>query len=279
MIDNIKNLVKLNIENKQYLINISSYFSFILSNLVFLIFVPNELSKIFFINYSIANGIFTYLVVLLFSQKKIIDVRYFLIFFLTTTIYCYFFEDLISLIWLYTFILIYADYFFSQKKYIKSNLFIKLFLLLFSCLLLFDQFTIYVIMNIKILFLMICITIFYILRIDISYPLEIKKPNFYVISTTIIYFGSLYVIAFVSVNEFIKLLYISFQIFLSIRLKIFDLNIRGILKLNRYRKILFFLTIIYFMLISIYSNSYFILILFLFSYLSLDYVKKKFIQN
>ena len=48
--------------------------------------------------------------------------------------------------------------------------------------------------------------------------LEVKKPNLYVISTCIIYFGSLYIIAVISINEFIKLFYISFQVFLSIRL-------------------------------------------------------------
>jgi len=279
MIGNIKNLIKSNIENKQYFTNILSYFLFILSNLVFLILVPNELSKIFFINYSIANGIFSYLVVLLFSKKENIDIRYFLIFFSISTIFCYFFKNIISLIWLYTFILIYSDYFFSQKKHIKANLFIKFSLLLISCLLFFDQFTLSLVMNIKILFLIICITIFYIFKIHLSFPLEVKKPNFYVISTCIVYFGSLYIIALISVNEFIKLLYISFQIFLSIKLKIFDLKIRGILKIDNNKKILFLLACIYFMLLSIYSNSYFILFLFLISYLSLHYVEKKFIQN
>ena len=48
MIDNIKNLVKLKIENKGYFINVLSYFYSFLSNLIFLILIPNELSKIFF---------------------------------------------------------------------------------------------------------------------------------------------------------------------------------------------------------------------------------------
>ncbi len=183
------------------------------------------------------------------------------------------------MIWFYTLILIYADYFFSQKKYIKSNLFLKFSLLLISCLLIFDQFSLYLVMSIKILFLLISILIFYILNIHSSDPLEIKKPNLYVISTCIIYFGSLYVIAFVTINELIKLFYISFQVFLSIRLKIFDLNIRGILKTNKYRKILFISALIYFMTISIYFNLYYLLVLFLISYFSLNYVDKRFIQN
>tara|TARA_B100000123_G_scaffold38051_1_gene25080 strand:+ start:241 stop:510 length:270 start_codon:yes stop_codon:yes gene_type:complete len=89
----------------------------------------------------------------------------------------------------------------------------------------------------------------------------------------------LYIIAFITVNELIKLFYISFQVFLSIRLKIFDLNIRGILKINKYGKILFISALIYFMAISIYFNLYLLLILFLISYFSLDYVEKRFIQN
>ena len=188
-------------------------------------------------------------------------------------------DNLTFLVWFYTLILIYADYFFSQKKYIKSNLLIKFSLLLISCLLFFDQFSLYFVMNIKILYLLICIFTFYILKIDSSNSLKVKKPNLYVISTCVIYFGSLYIIAFITVNELIKLFYISFQVFLSIRLKIFDLNIRGILKINKYGKILFISALIYFMAISIYFNLYFLLILFLISYFSLDYVEKRFIQN
>ncbi len=279
MTSDINDLFKLKKKNNKYLINILSYFIFFLSNLVFLILIPSELNKVFFVNYSIANGVFSYFIVLIFSQKKIIDTKFSLFFFTLFTIFCFTSDSLIFLIWFYTSILIYADYFFSQKKYIKSNLFIKFSLLLISCLLFFDQFSLYLVMNIKILYLLICILTFYILKIDQSNTLEVKKPNLYVISTCIIYFGSLYIIAFITVNELIKLFYISFQVFLSIRLKIFDLNIRGILKINKYGKIIFISALIYFMTISIFSNLYFLLILFLISYFSLDYVDKKFIQN
>ena len=68
-------------KDKKSIINISSYIFFILSNLIFLILIPSELSKIFFINYTIANGFFSYLVVLLFSKKENVDVKYFLFFF------------------------------------------------------------------------------------------------------------------------------------------------------------------------------------------------------
>ena len=279
MIENIKNSHVFKKGNKDYLINILSYSLFTLSNLVFIFLIPSEISKIFLLNYSIANGVLSYVIVLLFSKKKILDVRFFLSLFLVSIVYCYFFLNLVILIWLYTFILIYSDYFFSQKRFIISNLLIKFFLFLISCLLFIDQFTIVLVMNIKIIFLIICITIFYILKIHLSLPLEIKRPNYYVVSTCAIYFGSLYIIAFVSANEFINLFYISFQIFLSIRLKIFDLNIRGIIKLKKYGKILFILACIYFMIITIYSSSYFLFILFLITYYSLSYAEKKFINN
>ena len=61
----------LKIKNSKSFINISSYFLFVLSNLIFLILIPSELSKVFFINYSIANGVFSYLVIVIFSKKKI----------------------------------------------------------------------------------------------------------------------------------------------------------------------------------------------------------------
>ena len=276
---NIRNLYQLKKENNKHLINIFSYFLFFLSNLVFLLLIPSELSKLFFLNYSLANGIFSYFVVLLFSQKKILDTKFFLIPFIFSIIYCFILDSLTFLIWLYTLILIYADYFFSQKKYFKSNLFIKFSLLLISCLLFFDKFTLYLVMNIKILFLCICILVFYIFKIDSSNQLEVKRPNLYVFSTCIIYFGSLYVIALVSINELIKLFYISFQIFLSIKLKIFDLKIRRIMKISKFKKILFITPLMYFMILSIYSNSYFLLIIFIISYFSLSYVDKRFIQN
>ncbi len=279
MFGDISNLFKFKNQNKGYFINVLSYLLFFFSNLIFLILIPNELSKVFFKNYAIANGFFSYLVVLTFSQKKIIDVKYFLSFFVFSLFFCYIFENLVGLIWLYTFVLIYSDYFFSQKKYIKTNLLIKFSLVLISCLLIFDQFTLSFVMNAKILYLLIFIIIFYLSRIHSSYPLEVQKPNLYVISTCIIYFGSLYIIAFISINEFIKLFYISFQVFLSIRLKLFDLNIRGILKVNNYNKILFFLAFIYFIILSVYSSSYFIIILYLTSNLFLNYVDKKFIRN
>ena len=279
MMSDIDSLLKLKKKNNKYLINILSYFIFFLSNLVFLILIPSELNKVFFLNYSIANGVFSYFIVLLFSQKKIIDTKFSLLLFILLTIFCFMIDNLTFLIWFYTLILIYADYFFSQKKYIKSNLLIKFSLLLISCLLFFDQFSLHLVMNIKILYLLVCISTFYILKIDTSNSLEVKKPNLYVISTCVIYFGSLYIIAFITVNELIKLFYISFQVFLSIRLKILDLNIRGILKINKYGKILFISALIYFMTISIYFNLYFLLILFLISYISLDYVDKRFVQN
>jgi len=275
MINYINSILK--IKDKKSLINILSYILFILSNLIFLILIPSEFNKIFFINYSVANGVFSYLVVLIFSRKENLDVRFFLIFFFLTSLYCYIKADLITLIWLYTSILIYADYFFSQKKYIYSNLFIRLLLFLLSCLLLFEQFTLFFVMYIKVLFLLVCITIYYILRIYLSHPLKVKKPNLYVISTCIIYFGSLYIIAYISINEFLKLFYISFQFFLSIRLKLFDLNIRGILKINNHSKTLFILAFIYFTILSIYSTSYIMFILYLTSHFSLSYVEKKFI--
>ena len=278
MLNNILNIFKFKNYDNKYFINLLSYFLFTLSNLVFLILIPYDYAKSFFIHYSVASGIFSYFVVLLFSKKKNLEVKYLLFLAIFGTIYSNFFESLILLIWVYTLVIIYADYFFSQKKYIKTNFFIKFFLLVLSCLLFIDQMSIFLVMNIKIIFLLICIIIFYVNKIHSSYPLEFKHPNLYVFSTCLIYFGSLYLIAYLSLDEFIKLFYISFQIFLSIKLKIFDLGIRGILKLKKINIILFISGSLYFILFSIYTTSYFIMILFLITYFTLEYVKRKFIQ-
>ena len=70
MIENIKNSHVFKKGNKDYLINILSYSLFTLSNLVFIFLIPSEISKIFLLNYSIANGVLSYVIVLLFSKKK-----------------------------------------------------------------------------------------------------------------------------------------------------------------------------------------------------------------
>ena len=57
-------------KDKKSIINISSYIFFILSNLIFLILIPSELSKVFFINYTIANGFFSYICKFYYFLKK-----------------------------------------------------------------------------------------------------------------------------------------------------------------------------------------------------------------
>ncbi len=48
MVNDINNFFKLKNKNGEFIINISSYFIFFLSNLVFLLLIPSELNKVFF---------------------------------------------------------------------------------------------------------------------------------------------------------------------------------------------------------------------------------------
>ena len=278
MILKIQSLFKLIKQEKKIIINITSYSFFVLSNIILLLLIPENQSKNFFLHYSVANGIFSYIVVLIFSKNIQFDIKYFIIIIITLLITANYLSIFNLLIWIYTLVVIFSDYFFSQKKYIKTNLFIKFFLFASSFLLLVEEIHISMVLNIKIFFLVSIILLFYLKKIHDSFSLKVKHPNLYVMSTCLIYFGSLYLIAYFSLIEFLKIFYISFQIFLSLKLKIFDLNIRGIIKFHKVDKIMFLIGLFYFIFFSIYTNIYFIILLFMISYLLLNYVEKKFIK-
>jgi hypothetical protein len=264
------------------MINISSYILFNLSNLIFIVLLPSNFLKVFLINFSIASGIFSYLALLIFSntnfklsEKYVICVGFLnLLFFIL-----YPYNNLNSLyIWMYSAIIIYADYYFSQNDNFKINFLIKLILFLLSFLLFIDNISPILVIQIKILFLIIFISIFFLKKNNSCKILRIKKPNLYVLSTCIVYYGTLFMIAYFFNPVYMKLIYIVFQIFLSFHLKIFDLKIRKILSLSlNYKKLLFTVSLTLFILLSYYYNNYYIMSIYIICYLFLNYVEKKFL--
>lgn len=264
------------------MINLISYIFYSLSNLLFIFLLPDTYTKFFLANYSLASGIFTYLNILIYSNKiKLNDSVIILIglFSLVTYVFLNYRIPESIYIWIYTGILIYSDYYFSQRQSNTINFLIKLSLFFLSLLLLFNFLSPIDIMQMKILLLTSFILFFYFTSQSSFTKLNVNNPNLYVLSTCCIYFGSLFVLSIYINDQIIKFTYISFQLFLTFQLKMFDLKLRSIFTLKTtYRNFLNILSFVFFTLFSIYFQSFLVLFMFLISYFSLNYVDKKFVE-
>ena len=211
------------------MINILSYFFYNLSNLILFILIPSKFEKFFFLNYSIASGIFTFVVLYHFSKKKIVPEKLFLTISLLFLLLGIKIESDLILIWTYSFLLIYSDYFFSQIKVKFINFLFKIILML-SSFLLYDNFLslkyVFIIKMILILFFFF-ITFIFFKNYKIKL-LHINSPLVYNFLTCLIYFSSLFVVSLVIESEILKIVYISFQLLIGLQLKIFDIEIRNI---------------------------------------------------
>ncbi len=260
------------------MINIISFFFFNLSNITFAILIPNELSKLFFLNFSLSSGVFTFLVFYNFSKKEFISYKVtYLISLILITIF-HLIENLNFLIWFYTFLILYSDYFFSQKQNKINNLIFKILLFVSSLLLFQNILSLGAVIKIKILIVILFLILFEFTKYKETIKLKVNSPVKYTIWTCLIYFGSLFIISILMSSEILKYAYISLQIFIGLQLKIFDMKIRNIyLKNKKFEYLLFFLGIIYFITFSIYFSDYKILIIFILSLMGLNYAKNKFI--
>ena len=259
--------------------NISSYILYNLSNLLFALLIPNNFTKIFFINYSIASGIFTFIIFYHFSKKNIFLEKSMMIISTFLILLTELFNSDIYIIWLFTFLIIYSDYFFSQRKNYLVNFFFK-FLLLISSFLLYQNFLYPVeVLKIKII-ITYSVFIFYYLfckKYEFS-VLKVNSPLKYNFWTCLIYFGSLFLITMIVPNSFIKIMYISFQILIGMQLKLFDLKIRDIKVKYLNTDIIFgLLSFSYLIFLSLYSSLYYIVVFYLVIFLSLNFCKKKYI--
>jgi hypothetical protein len=260
-------------------INILSYFFYNLSNLIFFILIPGKFEKFFFLNYSIASGIFTFVVFYHFSKKKIIPEKLFLMTSLLFLLIGIRIESDLILIWVYTFLLIYSDYFFSQIKVDLINFLFKIILLLSSFLLYDDFFSPKYVLIIKIISILFFFSITYIfLKNSKIKLLKINSPLIYNFLTCIIYFSSLFIISFTIESEILKIVYISFQFLIGMQLKIFDIKIRDI-NIVPFDLYFFFSfgSFIYLIILCLFINSYSLFIFYVLIFLILNLVKKKFI--
>ena len=263
------------------MINLASYFFFNLSNLIFSLLIPNSFAKIFFFNFSLASGLATFLIFLNFSKKENISYKFIIIFlFLFLLLNFYFRYSVPMVVWVYSFVLIYADYFFSQKKVQVINLLLKISLFILTPLILLDSFNAILIIKIKLFLIFIFFLIFFLFsreKKNTDY-LKVSHPINYTILTCIIYFGSLFLISNLFEDNILKIYYVSLQIALGVRLKLFDIKIRGIAYKNINFELFFSIfSYAFFVILSFYFLNALLLIIFCISYISLSYVNNKYI--
>ena len=118
---NIQSIFKLIKQEKKIIINITSYIFFVLSNIILLLLIPENQSKNFFLHYSVANGIFSYIVVLIFSKNIQFDIKYFIIITITLSILANYLSIFNLLIWIYTLVVNFSDYFSLKKKILRQT--------------------------------------------------------------------------------------------------------------------------------------------------------------
>ena len=260
--------------------NIFSYILYNLSNLLFAALIPNNFAKFFFINYSLASGIFTFIVFyhfskkLLFSEKTIMTSSFVLIFLSAL------FNSAIYIIWLFTFLLIYSDYFFSQRKNFLLNFVLKFSLLLSSFLVYQNFLDPIFVLKIKFIIIYLSFLFYYLFCEKNSFSaLKVSSPLKYNILTCLIYFSTLLALNFMISESFIKIVYISFQILIGIQLKLFDLKIRKIdLKNINFEAFFILVSFLYLLFLIYYSKIYYLILFYFLIFLSLNFLKKKYIN-
>ena len=190
-----------------------------------------------------------------------------------------FFNSTIYIVWLFTYLLIYSDYFFSQRKNYFVNFYFKFFLFISSFFLYQDFLYPIEVLKIKIIIIYLTFASYYLFckKHDLI-PLKVNSPLEYIFWTCVIYFGSLSLLTIIVPNNFIKIIYISFQILIGIQLKLFDLKIRDI-KIKYFNTDLIFrlVSFSYLIFLGFYSNLYYITVFYIVIFLILNFIKKKYI--
>jgi len=258
--------------------NFISYILFNLSNLFFLILIPDYFTKFFLINYSVSSGIFIYFIFYHFSRKEFFSEKKL---FIINTLLIFISEFLNNdsyIVILFSYLIIYSDYFFSQKKNFIINFLLKLLLLLTSFLLYENFLDPIFVLKVKIMIIYSAFPIYFLFCK--KYPttsLNVSSPLMYTFLTCIVYYSTLLLLAIVIKDNYIKLVYLTFQILIGIQLKFYDLRIRKI-NFNIFLEYFFWLiSFLYLFFIIFYTHLYFLILYYLLIILSLDLIKKKYI--
>ena len=261
------------------MINILSYIFYNLSNLLFVILLPKSFVKIFFINYSVASGLFTFLVFYHFTKKKFFKENNLIYMITFGLILLEFINTKAYIIWYFTFLLIYSDYFFSQRKNFLINISFKI-LLFFSSFFLYKNFLDPIeVIKIKIIIIYFTFIFYYLFAKKNKFLiLKVSSPIVYNLWTCLIYFSTLFFITIFVPDLFIKIIYISFQIIIGIQLKLFDLKIRSFkLDYSKINIIFNLLSFSYIFILSIYTNVHYLILIYLIIFFSLNFLRSKYI--
>lgn len=259
--------------------NISSYILYNLSNLLFALLIPENFAKLFFINYSISSGIFTFLVFYHFSKKQILSEKLIMTINLVLILISGVLNSDIYIVWIFTFFVIYSDYFFSQRKNFLVNLILKL-LLFISSFLLYQNFLDPInVLKIKIILIFSTFVFYYLFCKKYSFSkLKVNSPIIYNFLTCLVYFSSLFILTIVISEIYIKIVYISFQILIGMQLKLFDLKIRDIkFKILNIQILFNVLSFLYLLFLGLYLNLNFLIVFYFIIFLSLNILKNKYI--
>lgn len=261
------------------MINIFSYLFYNLSNFIFIFLIPDNFTKLFLINYSISSGIFTFLIFYHFSKKNILTEKKIILLISFFILLSKLINSMILFIWLFTLLLIYSDYFFSQRKNFILNFIFKLTLMISSFLLLKDFLNPIIVIQIKIIIIYFTLISYYLFfKYSPFLSLKINSPIIYNFWTCLIYFFSLFILTLFVPDDYSKIVYISFQILIGFQLKLFDLKIRNIKIENiNFDKIFTATSFSYLICLSIYSKIYYLVLFYLIVFLSLKYLKRKYI--
>lgn len=215
-----------------FFIDIYSYSSFVIGNLLLIIFLPSEISKNFLQNYSLAMGISGFFIFLLFSswQNYLSKFNFFIliIFFLLF----FFKENLIFLFSVYAVSVIYFDYISTQSFDKKKTLILRTFVLITGTLFAFDFLSFFKIIEIRLLFFF-AVFIFFYFNFKKTKILKVKNIFNYIFLTHIGYYVPLFFLTFFLQNFELKIWYIFTQISFSLLLKVFDFRIRYLDIMNK----------------------------------------------
>lgn len=255
-----------------------SFFLYNLSNLLLIVLVPKDIAKEFLNYYSLASGIFSFLVFYNFSKKNYIKNIYVIILSFLILIYSIYYENLLLITTVYVFVLLYGDYYFSQSKEELLNFIFK-FSLLVSTLIILLDFNIFQVLKIKILILAVFLSFLFFKKSSFK-TLKVNSPVIYSLCTCFIYFGALFITSVISSSDIVKIFYISIQVFLGLKLKIFDMNIRNIkFQFFNINKFFDYSSLVFFAIISFYYKELVFIGIYLVSNTLLNYVRKKFITQ
>lgn len=260
------------------MINFISYILFFFGNFLLILFLDNNVAQKFLSTYSLSGLILGPLIFLYFSrEQKNIKYSQILVLLINCSLF-YFNNNFIYLVIVYSLNLFYSDFISSQSNSIKRlNFIYKTFIFLSVIPFIFNFLKLEQLIEIRIF--LASLLVFMYLFVNFSYnKIDVKFPIIYLISTNLVYFGSLFFITILIKSFILKIIYIAFQVCFSLILKLYDLKLRNILdrnKFEKYFKNIYIVLICFPLIFLIYNVSEIILFIYYLNMFFFYMIKKK----